>query len=77
MNVLSQPAAGNQGSANLGLRDLLDANHDDRLTVRTMRQAPKILDQRPKSDIPNRYEWFVRRGPALQKSYRRCRRQDQ
>jgi Ca2+-binding EF-hand superfamily protein len=57
-----------------GLFDLLDTNRDGRLSVREMRQAPKLLarlDREGKGfitrdDIPRSYRLEVRRGPAGQ-----------
>jgi Ca2+-binding EF-hand superfamily protein len=55
-----------------GLFDLLDADHDGRLSVHEMQQAPKLLERLDKdakgcltpSDVPRRCQLLVRRGPA-------------
>jgi Ca2+-binding EF-hand superfamily protein len=55
-----------------GLFDLLDADHDGRLSVHEMQQAPKLLARLDKdgkgylapSDVPGRCQLLVRRGPA-------------
>jgi Ca2+-binding EF-hand superfamily protein len=55
-----------------GLFDLLDTDRDGRLSVREMRQAPKLLEKfdrghkghLTKEDIPRSYRLTVRRGPA-------------
>jgi hypothetical protein len=55
-----------------GLFDLLDADRDGRLSVREMRQAPKLLGQLDRQgkghlrrdDIPHSYRLTLRRGPA-------------
>jgi Ca2+-binding EF-hand superfamily protein len=55
-----------------GLFDLLDPNRDGRLSVREMRQAPKLLNQLDPSgtgqfgrgDVPRNHQLAVRRGPA-------------
>jgi Ca2+-binding EF-hand superfamily protein len=55
-----------------GLFDLLDANRDSRLSVREMRQAPKLLERLDRDnkgyltreDIPRSYQLAVRRGPS-------------
>jgi Ca2+-binding EF-hand superfamily protein len=55
-----------------GLFDLLDTDRDGRLSVREMRQAPKLLEKFDRSkkgfltqdDIPQSYRVTVRRGPS-------------
>jgi Ca2+-binding EF-hand superfamily protein len=55
-----------------GLFDLLDTDHDGRLSVHEMRQAPKLLDRLDKdgkgyisrADVPRTYQLIVRRGAA-------------
>jgi Ca2+-binding EF-hand superfamily protein len=55
-----------------GLFDLLDTNHDGRLTLSEMQQAPKLLDRLDKEgkgyltrgDLPRTCQLLVRRGPA-------------
>jgi Ca2+-binding EF-hand superfamily protein len=55
-----------------GLFDLLDTNRDGRLSVREMRNAPKLLAQYDRQghgyltrdDLPRSYRMEVRRGPA-------------
>ncbi len=55
-----------------GLFDLLDTDRDGRLSVREMRQAPKLVDQLDRDgkgyitrdDIPRTYRLEVRRGPV-------------
>jgi Ca2+-binding EF-hand superfamily protein len=60
-----------------GLFDLLDADHDGRLSVHETRQAPKLLERLDKSgkgyltasDVANRCQLLVRRGPAAGSGY--------
>jgi Ca2+-binding EF-hand superfamily protein len=55
-----------------GLFDLLDSDRDGRLSVREMRQAPKLLDKFDRSkkgfltqeDVPQSFRVTVRRGPS-------------
>ncbi len=55
-----------------GLFDLLDTDRDGRLSVREMRQAPKLLEKFDRAkkgfltenDIPQSYRVTVRRGPS-------------
>jgi len=55
-----------------GLFDLLDSNRDGRLSLREMRQAPKLLAQLDrgdkgylsKDDIPRTYQLALNRGPV-------------
>jgi Ca2+-binding EF-hand superfamily protein len=55
-----------------GLFDLLDADRDGRLSVREMRQAPKLLERLDRDgkgyltrqDVPRSYRLALRRGPA-------------
>jgi Ca2+-binding EF-hand superfamily protein len=55
-----------------GLFSLLDANGDGKLSVREMRQAPKLLEQLDRQgkgylrqeDLPHNYQLTLRRGPA-------------
>jgi Ca2+-binding EF-hand superfamily protein len=57
-----------------GLFDLLDVNRDGRLSLREMRQAPKLIDRLGRSregylvreDLPRSYRLEVRRGAAAQ-----------
>jgi Ca2+-binding EF-hand superfamily protein len=60
-----------------GLFDLLDADHDGRLSVHEMQQAPRLLERLDKSDkgylttgdVPRRCQLLVRRGPAAGAGY--------
>ncbi len=55
-----------------GLFDLLDTNRDGKLSVREMRQAPKLLEQLDrtgkghlvKTDLPRNYQMTLKRGPV-------------
>jgi Ca2+-binding EF-hand superfamily protein len=55
-----------------GIFDLLDTNHDGRLSVRELRQAGKLVDQLDqdgdgavgKNEIPRSYQLTAQRGPA-------------
>jgi Ca2+-binding EF-hand superfamily protein len=57
-----------------GLFDLLDVNRDGRLSLREMRQAPKLIDRLGRAgqgflvreDLPHSYRLEVRRGTASQ-----------
>jgi Ca2+-binding EF-hand superfamily protein len=60
-----------------GLFDLLDADHDGRLSVHEMQQAPRLLEQLDKDgkcyltpgDVPHHCQLLVRRGPAAGAGY--------
>jgi hypothetical protein len=60
-----------------GLFDVLDADHNGRLSVHEMQQAPKLLARLDKdgkgylapSDVPARCQLLVRRGPAAGPRY--------
>ncbi len=55
-----------------GMFDLMDTSRDGRLSVRELRQTPKLLEtldrdgdgQLSRADIPRNYQLAVRRGPA-------------
>ena len=60
------------GDQGRGLFDLLDTNHDGRLGLREMRQAPQVLGQLDRAgrgyitreDVPRQYQFDVRLGQA-------------
>jgi Ca2+-binding EF-hand superfamily protein len=60
------------GDEGRGLFDLLDTNHDGRLSVREMRQAPQLLARLDRdgkgyltrADLPRNHRLVLRRGPA-------------